>query len=136
MATCATSRERQQSLRLTNSGFYRNSKGLQSREALMLRYGTTVLALVLAMATIDRTSAQRIRAGLLTCDVSAGISFIIGSKKEMACTFTPEGPGRRDDYDGTITKYGLDLGLTGGGVMVWAVSRTNSPAPASLPPVY
>src|SRR5947209_3680035 len=86
----------------------RVKKDCRSREALMLRYGTTVLALVLAMAMIDRASAQRIRAGLLTCDVSAGVGFIIGSKKEMACVFSPEGPGRRDDYDGTITKYGLD----------------------------
>ena len=98
----------------------------------MLRHGTTVLALVLTLVTVDLTSAQRIRAGLLTCDVSAGIGFIIGSKKEMACVFTPEGPGRRDDYDGTITKYGLDIGLTGGGVMVWAVFTDTLAGPGFL----
>jgi hypothetical protein len=27
----------------------------------------------------------------------------------------------REDYDGTITKYGLDLGVVGGGIMVWVV---------------
>ena len=98
----------------------------------MLRYSANVLALVLATATIDPAPAQRIRAGLLTCDVSAGIGFIIGSKKEMACVFTPEGPGRRDDYDGTITKYGLDLGLTGGGVMVWVVFTDTLAGPGFL----
>jgi hypothetical protein len=43
----------------------------------MLRYGANVLALVLAMAAADPALAQRIRAGLLTCDVSAGIGFIM-----------------------------------------------------------
>jgi Protein of unknown function (DUF992) len=64
----------------------------------MLRYGANVLALVLATATIDPAPAQRIRAGLLTCDVSADIGFIIGSKKEMACVFTPEGPSSSTNY--------------------------------------
>src|SRR6202011_4536623 len=104
-------------------------RGFHSREALILRYGANMLALVLAMATADPALAQRIRAGLLTCDVSAGIGFIIGSKKEMACVFTPEGPGRRDDYDGTITKYGLDLGLTGGGGVGWGVFTDTPPGP-------
>ena len=102
----------------------------------MLRYGamavTLMLVIMLAMATVDRVPAQRIRAGLLTCDVSAGIGFIVGSKKDMACVFTPEGPGRKDDYDGTITKYGLDLGLTGGGVMVWAVFTDTLAGPGFL----
>src|SRR5260370_4693304 len=110
----------------------RVKKDCRSREALMLRYGTTVLALVLAMAMMDRASAQRIKAGLLTCDVSAGIGFIIGSKKEMACVFTPEGPGRRDAYDGTITKYGPDLGLTGRRAMVWTVLPDTPAGPGLL----
>jgi hypothetical protein len=50
----------------------------------------------------------------------------------LACVFTPEGPGRRDDYDGTITKYGLDLGLTGGGVMVWAAFTDTLAGPGFL----
>ena len=96
----------------------------------MQRYGAIVLGLLLVMA--NPAPAQKIKAGLLTCDVSAGIGFIIGSKKEMACVFAPEGPGRRDDYDGTITKYGLDLGLTGGGVMVWAVFMDTLAGPGFL----
>jgi hypothetical protein len=98
----------------------------------MLRYGASVLALVLAMARIDPAQGQRLRAGLLTCDVSAGIGYIIGSKKEMACVFTPEGSGRRDDYDGTITKYGLDLGVTSAGMMVWAVFTDTVAGPGFL----
>ena len=58
---------------------------------------------------------------VLTCDVSAGIGLIITSKKQISCAFAPKGPGRHEDYDGYISKYGLDLGLTSGGFMVWGV---------------
>ena len=35
--------------------------------------------------------------------------------------FTPLQPGPREVYTGSITKFGLDLGATTGGEMVWAV---------------
>ncbi|TMJ34716.1 MAG: DUF992 domain-containing protein, partial [Alphaproteobacteria bacterium] len=60
-------------------------------------------AILLAAASSVPAAAQDVKAGVLTCDVSAGLGFIIGSKKQITCAFTPEGPGRREDYDGTIT---------------------------------
>jgi len=79
---------------------------------------TAVFMLALAQPSV----AQQVRAGLLTCDVSAGIGLIITSQKQLACSFVPDNPNiPREDYDGTITKYGLDLGVVGGGIMVWAV---------------
>ncbi len=35
--------------------------------------------------------------------------------------FTPSQPGPREVYTGSITKFGLDIGATAGGEMVWAV---------------
>ena len=35
--------------------------------------------------------------------------------------FTPSQPGPKEVYVGSITKFGLDLGATAGGEMVWAV---------------
>jgi hypothetical protein len=35
--------------------------------------------------------------------------------------FTPSQPGPREVYVGSITKFGLDIGATAGGEMVWAV---------------
>jgi len=65
--------------------------------------------------------------------VSAGIGLIITSKKQISCAFAPKGPGRHEDYDGYISKYGLDLGLTSGGFMVWGFSRKPLLVPDSLP---
>jgi Protein of unknown function (DUF992) len=80
----------------------------------------------------EPAAAQRIRAGLLTCDVSAGIGLIITSQREVSCAFKPDQPGRQEGYDGTITKYGLDLGATGGGEMVWEVFTDTIAGPGFL----
>jgi hypothetical protein len=84
------------------------------------------LAAAVAVAAVLGTaatpaSAQRIKAGLLTCDVSAGIGFIIGSSKSVTCTFAPDRPGPPEYYTGTIRKLGIDIGITSAGIMVWAV---------------
>jgi len=82
------------------------------------------LAAVAAVALPTASMAQgpeRTKAGSLTCDISAGIGLIITSKKEVACMFTPSQPGPLEVYTGSITKFGLDVGATTGGEMVWAV---------------
>jgi Protein of unknown function (DUF992) len=87
-------------------------------------------ALILAVAAMSfnaRTAqAQRIRTGVLNCDVSAGIGLIIGSQRSVNCLFTPDLPGPQEGYFGTITKFGLDIGATVGGAMVWAVYADTS----------
>ena len=94
----------------------------------MFRYAVGAAALTLVVAFAEPAAAQRVRAGVLTCDISAGMSFIVGSQKSVVCTFAPEPPGPQQVYSGSITKFGLDVGATGGGVMVWAVF-TDSIAP-------
>jgi hypothetical protein len=87
----------------------------------------------LAIAAAGPAAAQQMRAGLLTCDVSAGIGLIITSQKQVTCTFAPDRADiAREDYDGTITKFGLDLGVVGGGVMVWAVFTRTVAGPGFL----
>lgn len=82
------------------------------------------LAVAAAVALPAPTLAQapdRTKAGTLTCDISGGIGMIIASKKEVTCMFTPSAPGPREVYVGSISKFGLDIGATTGGEMVWAV---------------
>ncbi len=98
----------------------------------MFRYFINAFALALALAPSAPAAAQRVKMGLLTCDVSAGIGYIIGSRKDISCAFTPEGAGRREDYDGSISKFGLDLGITGPGLMVWAVFTDTVAGPGFL----
>ena len=82
-----------------------------------------VVAMAAALARPIPASAQanRTKVGTLSCDISGGIGLIITSKKELTCMFTPSQPGPKEVYVGSITKFGLDLGATAGGEMVWAV---------------
>lgn len=84
-------------------------------------YRTILGGLALAVAFAQPAAAQRVKAGVLTCDVSAGMGFIIGSSKSVFCNFSPDQPGPPEAYIGTISKFGLDIGATTGGVMVWVV---------------
>ena len=77
------------------------------------------LALAGAVAAAP-AQAQNVQAGTLVCDVSGGLGMIIGSQREMACTFT-NSRGELEVYTGVIRRFGLDLGATTGAQMVWAV---------------
>jgi hypothetical protein len=89
-----------------------------------MRIAISAAALSLALATFVAPAAKaqdRIQVGVLACDVSGGIGVIIGSRKSVRCSFSPAGGAPTDYYSGSITKFGLDIGATSGGQMVWAV---------------
>jgi hypothetical protein len=76
-----------------------------------------------------------VEAGVLRCDVSAGIGLIIGSTRQLDCTFEPR-RGRAERYRGTIKRLGLDLGATTRGVMVWGVLAPSRVASGALAGSY
>ena len=98
----------------------------------MSRYAIGAAVLALTVVAVAPASAQRMRAGLLTCDVSAGIGFIIGSQKSVSCVFAPEPAGPQQVYDGSISKFGLDIGVTSSGVMIWGVFTDTLGGPGFL----
>jgi hypothetical protein len=87
-----------------------------------MKWIASVAATCVAVAALcSPAAAQRAKVGTLECDISGGIGFIIGSQKEVTCMFTPDERAPREVYVGSISKFGLDLGATGGGQMVWIV---------------
>ncbi|MGI8526077.1 MAG: DUF992 domain-containing protein [Pseudolabrys sp.] len=90
---------------------------------LVIIAAITALAAELALPfPASAQPANRTKVGALTCDISGGIGLIITSKKRVNCIFTPADAGAaREVYTGSITKFGLDLGATSGGEMVWEV---------------
>lgn len=92
----------------------------------MTRASNALAALVALVTAVipNSTIAQapaRTMVGTLACDVSGGIGWIVASRRDVMCTFTPSQPGRIEQYIGSISKFGLDVGATAGGVLVWAV---------------
>ncbi|MBJ3777794.1 DUF992 domain-containing protein [Acuticoccus mangrovi] len=78
------------------------------------------MASALMTASPAANASFGIRVGLLTCDVQAGYGLILGSRKVLGCHFKPIGRPS-ETYDGSITKVGIDAGMTGGSKIVWAV---------------
>ncbi len=75
-----------------------------------------------AAAAASPASAQNaIAVGELTCGVHGGVSFVVGSTKELRCIFrmSPGDPGER--YEGMIEKFGLDIGVTNNALLAWTV---------------
>ena len=69
--------------------------------------------------------------GTLTCNVASGWGFVFGSSRALRCTFA--GSGRTEHYAGTIQRFGVDIGFTQAGVLVWEVlAPTSNMAPGAL----
>ncbi|MBB3286867.1 MULTISPECIES: DUF992 domain-containing protein [unclassified Rhizobium] len=84
---------------------------------------TTIFTMLAAgMLLVPGVShAERAEVGQLDCDVSAGIGAIVGTRQDLACTFTPSGNAPVQHYIGNITEFGLDVGTVDKGRMVWLV---------------
>src|SRR5262249_44014415 len=98
----------------------------------MLRLAVGAIAVVVAIMTTRPASGQRGKAGLLTCGGSGGPGFIIGSSKQVSCLFSPDQPGPQEAYVGSFSRFGLDIGITAAGVMVWAVFTGTTWGPGFL----
>jgi hypothetical protein len=85
--------------------------------------GTAALATVLS--TPADAQRDRVQVGSLECSLSSSIGLVVASQKNVACNYKPDG-GPPEAYVGTMTRIGLDVGITGGGAIIWAVfSGTN-----------
>lgn len=82
----------------------------------------TAMGLVIASAV---ASPAGVKVGTLTCDVAGGIGFVFGSTKDLACSYSPT-DAIVERYAGTISKWGVDIGFTGKGKLVWAVFAPTS----------
>jgi hypothetical protein len=87
----------------------------------------------LAAAFVTPAGAQGgVNVGNLSCSVSSGWGFVFGSSRSLNCTFAGPG-GRYEYYVGNISKFGVDIGYTQGGVLIWTVvAPTANLAPGSL----
>jgi hypothetical protein len=87
---------------------------------IFLGLGALAFGLVTAMGNAS-AQTNGVKVGTLVCDVSGGLGMIIASQKSVQCLFNPNQPGPPEAYVGTISKFGLDIGGTTAGQMVWAV---------------
>ena len=96
-----------------------------------LMLSATVLG-ALAFAAPAQAAPHGVNVGTLTCNVASGWGFVFGSSKDLHCTFR-EHNRTAIHYTGSISKFGIDIGYTEGGVLLWGVIAPSSDVrPGSL----
>jgi hypothetical protein len=97
---------------------------MQKNFRLML--GAAAVAVgALAFAGAADAAPHGVKVGTLTCNVASGWGFVFGSSKDLHCTFRPN-EHTAEHYTGSISKFGVDIGYTDGGVLVWGVFAPSS----------
>jgi Protein of unknown function (DUF992) len=112
----------------------------REREGNMAKLLATFASLIVASIAVGPSAAQQpssyARSGVLNCTMSPSIGFIIGSHQTVACRFDPH-HGVPERYVGALTTLGLDIGITAGSLMGWAVLlSTTDPYPGVLAGTY
>jgi len=74
-----------------------------------------------AVARPAGAQPRQIQVGTLTCSLSAGVGLIVGSQRNVNCIFRGQPGEPEENYTGTMTRVGLDVGVTTGGLIVWTV---------------
>ncbi|MCA3556209.1 DUF992 domain-containing protein [Aestuariivirga sp.] len=83
----------------------------------MKNFAASLLAL--GLFALPAHADGGIKLGMLVCDVSGSIGLILGGSESASCSF--QGPNGTEYYKGRITEVGLDIGVSSGAIMSWAV---------------
>ncbi|MBO0765958.1 MAG: DUF992 domain-containing protein [Hyphomicrobiaceae bacterium] len=99
------------------------------RKAITTTFATALGAVaVSALAFVANLEAKtRVEVGVLTCTAAGSTGFVVGSTRHIRCRFARQ--GRDEVYHGTISKFGLDLGVTQQAQITWAVLAPTSNLP-------
>jgi len=92
---------------------------------VMAAVTAAALGLGLGLGLSAQAAPHGVKVGSLTCNVASGWGFVFGSSKDLRCTFRPSGHAA-EHYTGSISKFGIDVGYTGGEVLVWGVFAPSS----------
>lgn len=75
----------------------------------------------LAAASLWSSQAEaRVEAGILTYEVGEGVALIISSPRHLHCVFHKPN-GQNEAYRGKLEAFGANIGVSGRGVISWAV---------------
>ena len=83
-------------------------------------FAAALAAVALSVAAVPAQAESRVQVGRLSCSVDPGIGLIVGSQKDMTCRFIRKGH-KTEVYEGTIRKFGLDIGFTDKTQIEWLV---------------
>lgn len=95
-------------------------------------------AALLGLAGLAGAPAQAagVKVGVLTCNVDGGWGMILGSSKDVHCTYAGDN-GFVERYDGSVGKLGVDIGYTSSGTITWnVIAPASNMGPGALEGTY
>jgi hypothetical protein len=93
----------------------------KSRRSNRSAYIATVAVTAVGAALTANAEPKRVQIGTLTCSLSSSIGLVFGSQRNVSCMFRGVSGEPDEPYTGTMTRVGLDVGLTTGSVIIWTV---------------
>ncbi|MFY9687850.1 MAG: DUF992 domain-containing protein [Pseudolabrys sp.] len=90
---------------------------------------TFVLAIVVAPASAQ-SGKPWTQVGMLTCKLNPSIGFIIAGHQSMECRYVPGAGGSAQAYQGALNMVGINIGISAGGILNWAVLAPTDGIPA------
>jgi len=88
-----------------------------------LMCAAVVGGLGLGMSAQAEDHAAGVKIGTLSCHEASGWGFVFGSSHDLRCIFS--NGDRVQHYEGSISKFGVDIGYQKAGVLVWEVIAPN-----------
>jgi hypothetical protein len=94
-------------------------------------YMIATLAFILMLAAPAHAQPHWTQVGMLKCKLNPSIGFIIAGHQSMECNFVPSNPNMPPQaYQGALNMLGLNIGISAGGVLGWAVMARTAGIPA------
>jgi hypothetical protein len=94
-----------------------------------LTFGALALVAMLAGPAQSQTPTNWTQAGMLSCKLNPSIGFIIAGHQSMECRFTQSDPIPPQAYAGALNMVGINIGISAGGVLAWAVFAPTTGVP-------
>lgn len=109
---------------------------------MRLMSGLIGLAAIAAAAATPAAAAEtpKVQIGVLVCNVAPSVGLVLGSVRDLTCElrsartmpYTVKG-----NYKGTVSRFGVDIGVTSANVLAWGVfAPTVDAGPGALAGTY
>jgi hypothetical protein len=96
-----------------------------------ITWGALTSSVSVASAQAQLLGKSKLYVGALSCNVSGSVGFIFGSTKSLGCILVRSN-GSAEVYDGTINRFGIDIGFTKAIHVVWHVYSLDESAPQGV----
>jgi Protein of unknown function (DUF992) len=120
---------------MTSSLLDAPSSNLTERNDMSLKFGacSAFAATLFGLALSTMPAHAYVEVGTLNCRSPGPTGYIVFSTRVFDCVFTPASGARPQNYQGTVQRFGAQIGFTNDAVLGWAVfAATSRPGPGAL----